>query len=556
MNYPRITILLGLAGGLWACGGPPELESAEDEIVAPTCSAAVLSDVLAPASTGHTSVQLRCSLTIPRNADGTAKTINKRILITGAAASGVRVDCNGARLVRSAVDGNADRLYISSSKLSATSWSRPEDVTVQRCVIEGAVRIAGMGPNGQAPDLRDSSHVDANHTARAQAAAPTRITLSRLTIIGVGRIPLYLAPGVTNVRVEASSIGGVSGGTAVYLDAESANNVFKNNTISTDTQSDSIVGPRELVAIDGSAGNLFVGNQFSHLEDGGIFLYRNCGEGGTIRVQSPVWNQFINNRFYYQNSTSTALNVASRTGNFLWHNPFDFCSDDETDHKSWGSAVNDDDLVHHTVAVQNQIRVRSASEVFDFNDGPNHVFNNPTVAELSVIRSGCFLPGLGAFLNDGESIPAISGSGAVSCPATRVSCSDGEITRTPITGACPIATTVAFGCQRSGNDAGCSSTVTCPAGMRLAEVRAACDLETGTLTAAQLSATPWHTLNVARPSDRVSDGRCIAGSASRQEGSGAADVFRTNSLSYGCSEHDSNGGDCQILGQALCVPLL
>lgn len=554
MNYLRVPLLLSLAGGLFACGGPPELESAEGEIVAPTCSAAVLNEVLAPATTGHGSVELRCSLTIPRNADGTAKTINKRIQITGAAASGVRLDCNGARLVRSAVDGRPDRLYISSSKLSATSWSRPEDVTVRRCVIEGAVRIAGMGDNGQAPDVRDSSRRDANHTARAQAAAPTRITLSQLTIIGVGRIPLYLAPGVTNVRVEGSSIGGISNGTAVYLDAESANNVFKNNTISTDTQSDSIVGPRELVAIDGSSFNLFAGNQFSHLEDGGIFLYRNCGEGGAIRHQSPTWNQFINNRFFYRNSSATALNVASRTDNILWHNPFDFCSAD--DGFPWGSSVNDDDLVHNTVAVQNQIRVRSASEVFDFNDGPNHVFNNPTVPELTVIRSGCFLPSLGAFLNDGESIPAINASGAVSCPATRVSCSDGELSRTPITGACPIATTVSFGCQRSGNDAGCTGTVSCPAGTRLAEVRAACDLETGALSASQLSTTPWHTLSVARASDRVSDGRCFAGSSSRQEGSGAADVYRTNNLSYGCSEHDSNGGDCQILGQALCVPLL
>lgn len=554
MNYLRVPLLLSLTAGLFACGGPEELESAEGEVVAPTCSAAVLSEVLAPAAAGHTTVQLRCSLTIPRNTDGTAKTINKRILITGAAASGVRLDCNGARLVRSSFDGNPDRLFISSSKLSATSWSRPEDVAVQRCVIEGAVRIAGMGLNGQAPDLRDSSRRDANHTARAQAAAPTRITLSQLTIIGVGRIPLYLAPGVTNVRVEGSSIGGISSGTAVYLDAESANNIFKNNTISTDTQSDSLVGPRELVAIDGSSFNLFVGNQFAHLEDGGIFLYRNCGEGGTVRHQSPTWNQFINNRFVYRNATSTALNIASRTGNILWHNLFDFCSDD--DGFPWGSSVNEDDLVHNTVVVQNQIRVRSASEVFDFNDGPNHVFNNTTVPELSVIRSGCFLPSLGAFLNDGESIPAITASGAVSCPATRVSCSDGEIARTPITGACPVATTVNFGCQRSGNDAGCSGTVTCPAGTRLAEVRAACDLETGALPASQLTTTPWHTLNVARASDRVSDGRCFAGSSSRQEGSGAADVFRTNGLSYGCSEHDSNGGDCQILGQALCVPLL
>ncbi|MFO0726054.1 MAG: right-handed parallel beta-helix repeat-containing protein [Myxococcota bacterium] len=530
-------------GSVCGCGGGGDLESAEEAIVAPTCGPAVVADILAPADATHTAIQLRCSVTLPPST--TPRTITKRILITGAAASGVHLDCSGARLVPSSFDSNPERLLIASAKTGPTSFAPPTDVSIERCTIQGAVRILGMGSNGQAPDVRASSRQDANHTARAQAAAPTRIRLSQVTIIGTGRIPLYLAPGVNNVRVESSSIQGSSNATAIYLDAESGHNVFKNNSISTDSTS------RELVAIDGSAFNLFVGNQFTHLEDGGIFLYRNCGEGGTVRHQSPVWNQFINNRFFYQNSHATALDVASRTGNILWHNPFDFCSDD--DGFPWGSSVNDDDLVHNTVVIQNQVRVRAPSEVFSFNDGPNHIALNTSVAELSVIRSGCFLPELGVFLNDGESLPLVSSNGTLACPATRVSCADGELSRSLISGACPTTVTVDFGCQVSGSDAGCSRSFSCPAGTRLTAVRAACDLETGSLAVAQLNTTAWHNLRVARASDRVSDGGCFVGAASAASGAVAADVFRATGASYGCHEHDSNGGDCQILGQALCV---
>ena len=65
-------------------------------------------------------------------------------------------------------------------------------------------------PGGaQAAAVRASSRRE-GHTARAPAAAPTRITISNVWIEAEGRIPVYLAPGVTHVTVEACVITGRS----------------------------------------------------------------------------------------------------------------------------------------------------------------------------------------------------------------------------------------------------------------------------------------------------------------------------------------------------------
>lgn len=97
------------------------------------------------------------------------------------------------------------------------------------------------------PSSGPSPHCE-GHTARAQAAAPTAVTISGVEIEAVHPIPLYLAPGVTGVTVENSLFTGWSCSTVVYLDCESARNVLRGNTFSTRPS-------REVIAIDGSADN-------------------------------------------------------------------------------------------------------------------------------------------------------------------------------------------------------------------------------------------------------------------------------------------------------------
>lgn len=219
------------------------------------------------------------------------QTITRPVIFQGAEASGASLDCQGQAVGRpnQSVSASQPTIAIWSSRETATRWSRPTDITIRNCTIYGAIRIWGMGSDGSYDDLRLASRT-ANHTQIAQAAAPTRIALSDLALVANGTIPLYLGPGVTNVIVTGSRFSGRSVATALYLDAESAGNRIENNRFAVRTG-------REVIAVDGSARNRISHNQIELFGEGGIFLYRNCGERGVIRHQTPSDNTITDNRF-------------------------------------------------------------------------------------------------------------------------------------------------------------------------------------------------------------------------------------------------------------------
>lgn len=208
----------------------------------------------------------------------------EKIVLSGHAASGKVIDCSGGWFN----DGKATELIIRSEK-SGGGWDRPENITIRNCRIRGSIRIIGLGRNGEAPEVNQSSHL-LGHTERAQAAAPTGILISGVKIEAVGGIPLYIAPGDTRITVENCDFSGWSSSTGIYLDAESAGNTIRNNSFSLQTG-------REIIAVDGSANNRIEHNRFSRIPYGGIYLYRNCGEGGTVRHQTPHGNIIDGNRF-------------------------------------------------------------------------------------------------------------------------------------------------------------------------------------------------------------------------------------------------------------------
>ena len=185
------------------------------------------------------------------------QSVRRPLLIEGAEASGAGLDCNGGAVGRpgAASTTRQPTIAIWSRRVAAAHWSRPTDIRIANCTIHGAVRVWGMGADGGYDDLRASSRT-ADHTAATQGAAPTHIELDRVTIVGTGSIPLYVGPGVTRLSLTNSTLTGRSVSTAVYLDAESAENRIENNAIAVATQ-------REAVAVDGSARNRIVGNRFA-----------------------------------------------------------------------------------------------------------------------------------------------------------------------------------------------------------------------------------------------------------------------------------------------------
>lgn len=269
---------------------------------AKACPATVYSNLGKPASDKSKPVEIACNLTLAKT-----DVITMPIAFSGTGASGTVLDCNGATLDGRAAE--ARTIIIRSVRRQDGSWSVPSNILIRNCTIKGDVRVQGLGPNGQGDQVRLSSKKP-GHTERAQAAAPTNVTLDGITFFANGGIPLYAAPGVTGMVVRNSRFIGKSTGTAIYLDAESARNVIIDNTFELRTNL------REQIAVDGSAENRIENNIFVNPTKGAIFLYRNCGEGGTIRRQRPQGNIITGNTFQYSDAAGAkpAVWLGSRRG--------------------------------------------------------------------------------------------------------------------------------------------------------------------------------------------------------------------------------------------------
>lgn len=254
-------------------------------------------------------------------------------------------------------DGKVTYLIIRSRKTS-TGWEQTENVTIKNCTIKGGIRIIGMGRNGQAADVKSSS-ISLGHIERAQAVAPTNVTLSNVIIeTHEGLTLLYAAPGTTHLTVENSIFQGENTGSdpIVYLDAESGHNVFRNNIFRAKSN-------REVIACDGSAYNLFEYNTFEVITKGGIYLYRNCGEGGTVRHQTPQHNTIKNNTFNLKSLAWLNYGVwlGSRNGNKS------YCDDDAG--YPFGSSVDNRDFADNNIVINN---------TFSGSSGTWHIKNSGT----------------------------------------------------------------------------------------------------------------------------------------------------------------------------------
>lgn len=335
---------------------------------AKACSVAKVNEALEPATDLKKAVKLNCSMVL-----SSANKITKQVIFEGKAANGAVLDCKG-----STISNAGDALIIRSKVLTTDgvrTYERPEGLTIKNCKIDGGVRVYGMAKNGEGEFLRESSRQDANHTKRAQANAPKNIMMEKLTIKSENRIALYVSPGVTYLTLKQSSIAG-NAPLAVYLDAESGYNSFLNNSINTVTEK------RELFAIDGSANNIIKGNKFSSLSNGGIFVYRNCGEGGTIRHQRPQNNMIQDNIFFYKNykGSNPSVFLGSRNGGR------NYCGLDNG--FAWGSSVDDGDYARNNTVTGNKIYVRKPADMIKSSHSSNLVSNNYTVTAETVNNVG------------------------------------------------------------------------------------------------------------------------------------------------------------------------
>ena len=291
---------------------------------------------------------------LPRNPSPILKQLPKpeleKINLIGSAESGRMIDLKGGWLN----EGNLTELIIRSEE-KEQGWDVPEKITIRNGRIRGSIRVFGLGVNGEAPKVRESSHRE-RHTARAQAAAPKGIVLEDLQIEADHRIPLYLGPGVTGVTVKNCTFTGWSASTTVYLDAESGGNRIEGCTFE-------VKSGREVMAIDGSATNVITGNRFLQNPFGGIYLYRNCGEGGTVRHQTPQGNLIENNLFELKDLKpgSYGIWLGSRQGRRR------YCEEDAG--YPFGSSIDNRDFADHNTVRGNFFQPADDRTVRDDGSG-------------------------------------------------------------------------------------------------------------------------------------------------------------------------------------------
>lgn len=273
--------------------------------------------------------------------------------ITGRSHNGSVIDLQGSCYN----DGKPTEIVISSLR-TPEGWEVPENLTIRNGRLRGGIRILGLGANGEAPLVRESSHRP-GHTGRAQAAAPRGIVLESLQIEADHGIPLYLGPGVTGVKVRNCEFTGSSASVALYLDAESARNTIENCTFD-------VRAGREVLAVDGSADNTIVGNRFARAAYGGIYLYRNCGEGGTVRHQTPRENRIERNFFNLSGLRPASYGVwlGSRQGRRS------YCEEDAG--YDFGSSIDNRDFADDNTVADNLFEPPSPHAIRD--DGArNHI---------------------------------------------------------------------------------------------------------------------------------------------------------------------------------------
>jgi hypothetical protein len=285
-RFAALSCLFLTASGATALPSAAPAETTQAK-PAPACNTATLSALTEKSATAP--FVLKCSVTLPAGS-----LLTRNIIIEGSDASGVTLDCNGGTIDTAANKGRVAKtaVIVRSRRADDGHWQAPRFVTIRNCTINGFIRIYGLNENANGANMKASS-MTPGHTQFAQAAAPSRTSLLNLTINAPQGIPLYIGPGVTGTTLANSRLTGRTTSTAVYIDAESAGNSIVDNVFSIRTEK------RELIAIDGSARNEITGNVFNDPVNGGIYLYRNCGEGGVIRHQAPNFNMIADNTFNY-----------------------------------------------------------------------------------------------------------------------------------------------------------------------------------------------------------------------------------------------------------------
>jgi len=343
----------------------------------PMCSEQKLMEICEMAKPESSSVDINCSIDFSeKNCQSlgfTANTITKQLVFRGASASHSSADFDGA-LIHSGSNtaSTTDLIEVRSQRSSSGEWLVPRNITIGNALVHGSIRLYGMGRNSENALIRQSS-AEPEHVNRLRAAAPSGIRLDNIDVVGQGRNLIYFGPGVRNSSLSHSRLSGYSRRVGVYLDAESSGITIEHNQFDVKTDDGSWWGFYDRgwpqIALDGSSDNRISDNTFTSLLNRGVYLYRNCGEGGTIRYNTPSNNTVTNNLFEYNDDSnlqrlSPAVYLGSRNYGTLENIfPGSHCNDDEKQGVKAGSAQSNGDFAQYNQVISNQFSLPDVADI-------------------------------------------------------------------------------------------------------------------------------------------------------------------------------------------------
>lgn len=429
--------------------------------------------------------------------------INFPIWFEGKEGSDNVLDCNYSTL--------KEGLRIRSKRVinnGVVVWERPENIQIKNCHIIGGVRVSGMKEIGVIihKDLLKSSRF-LGHTERAQAAAPKNISIINSTIESAGTVAAYIDPGVTQFHLENSLINGFSEKEAIYLDAESANNIIKNNTFKLSTG-------RPVISVDTSARNVIEGNQFVGKRDGGgIFIFRNCGELGLVRHQPPTGN-IIKNNFFAEDKSQLLpdIHIGSRNKSL---DSESFCWQDKNLENipnieaSFDTRFKDLDLNLQKLIL----------EAPSYGVGSSKI-NSDMAKDNFIIGNTMFRP-------------------------IKYSNSQNELKDN--------ISPIELNCSVNSSDLGCVKKFQCPEGKKISKLKVACNLETNYISEILFNKIEYNNVSILKHSFDELSGSCEVNQIKINSGlASLQDVVGSNSLRLKCQETEKGGGDCSVKAFVIC----
>ena len=99
--------------------------------------------------------------------------VRAKLMFSGLASSGVRLQCNGAQLRGGESDRRQSAIEIRSVH-QGRAWSQAQNIQIEACQLTGSIRVWGMDDGGIDYGAKAASALQ-NFTQQARAVAPTNI---------------------------------------------------------------------------------------------------------------------------------------------------------------------------------------------------------------------------------------------------------------------------------------------------------------------------------------------------------------------------------------------